>query len=467
MSSDTNFADLGLAEPLLRALAETGYTKPTPIQAQAIPVVLTGQDLLAAAQTGTGKTASFALPILQQQMKHEKRARDGRPRVLILTPTRELAAQVDESVRAYAAHVPVRSFAVFGGVNISTQSRALRRPVEVMVACPGRLLDHMNQGNIKLTDVETLVLDEADRMLDMGFIHDIKKILAKLPAQRQNLLFSATFSKEIRQLAEGLLKNPASVDVAPRNSTAERVKQSLMLVNKHEKRDLLIHLVRERQWFQVLVFSRTKHGADRLARQLHAAGISSAALHGDKAQNARMRALDAFKAAKLQVLVATDIAARGIDVDQLPHVVNFDLPNVPEDYVHRIGRTGRAGAEGEALSLVDPHEEAKQLRDIERLIGQKIERIEVGGFTVDEPEHFKAPQRQPRGNQAPNQRNSHRHQRSGSGNGNGGEGAQRRGRTGQSGDRPQAKADGAGAGKPQQRRRRPAQSGQGSRPSKG
>ena len=428
MSNETNFAALGLAEPLLRALEATGYTTPTPIQQQAIPVVLGGRDLLAAAQTGTGKTAGFALPILHQQMRHEKRARDGRPRVLILTPTRELAAQVDESVRAYAAHIPVRSFAVFGGVNINTQSRALRRPVEVMVATPGRLLDHMNQGTIKLTDIETLVLDEADRMLDMGFIHDIKKIMAKLPAQRQNLLFSATFSPEIRALAEGLLKDPASVDVAPRNTTAERVKQSLHIVDKGDKRDLLIHLIREHQWFQVLVFSRTKHGADRLAEQLSRAGIPAQALHGNKAQNARIRTLDGFKNGKLQVLVATDIAARGIDVDSLPMVVNYELPNVPEDYVHRIGRTGRAGAEGEAVSLVDPELEAKQLRDIERLTKQRIERIEVAGFTRPEAP---STQRRPQGEAGAGQRHHHRHQRSGetaaprrsgNGNGNGGNG---------------------------------------------
>ncbi|QID19190.1 DEAD/DEAH box helicase [Nitrogeniibacter mangrovi] len=411
MQVENTFAALGLAEPLLRALAESGYSTPTPIQQQAIPVVLGGRDLLAAAQTGTGKTAGFALPIIQQQMGHDKRARDGRPRVLILTPTRELAAQVEESVRTYAAHVPVRSFAVFGGVNINTQSRALRRPVEILVATPGRLLDHVNQGTIKLTDIETLVLDEADRMLDMGFIHDIKKIMAKLPAQRQNLLFSATFSAEIRSLAQGLLKDPASVDVAPRNTTAERVAQSLHIVDKGTKRDLLIHLVREHQWFQVLVFSRTKHGADRLAEQLTRAGIPAQALHGNKAQNARIRTLDAFKNGKLQVLVATDIAARGIDVDQLPMVVNYELPNVPEDYVHRIGRTGRAGAEGRALSLVDPELEAKQLRDIERLIGQRIERIEVAGFTCAELAQPRAGQRPNRKAQAPAQRHSHRHQR--------------------------------------------------------
>jgi len=413
MQSENTFAALGLAEPLLRALDAAGYTTPTPIQQQGIPAVLTGRDLLAAAQTGTGKTASFALPILHQQMANPQRARNGRPRVLILAPTRELAAQVEESVRQYAEHVPVRSFAVFGGVSLFNQTKALRRPVEILVATPGRLLDHINQGNIKLSDVETLVLDEADRMLDMGFIHDIKKIMAKLPAQRQNLLFSATFNDEIRTLAHGLLNDPASVDVAPRNTTAERVKQSVHIVDKNEKRDLLIHQIREHQWFQVLVFTRTKHGADRLAEQLTRANIPAQAIHGNKAQNARTRALDAFKSGKLQVLVATDIAARGIDVDQLPMVVNYELPHVPEDYVHRIGRTGRAGAEGQAVSLVDPSIEAKQLRDIERLIKQQVERVEVAGFTMAEPAQAPrgAQQRPPRKPQAPAQRHSHTHQR--------------------------------------------------------
>ncbi|MCB1961425.1 MAG: DEAD/DEAH box helicase [Rhodocyclaceae bacterium] len=406
MQSDLTFAALGLAEPLLRALTDAGYTEPTPIQAKGIPAVLGGGDLLAAAQTGTGKTASFALPILQRLME-APRARNGRPRALILTPTRELAAQVDASVRSYGEHVAVRSLAIYGGVSLFGQSKALRRPVDIIVATPGRLLDHLSQGTLKLSDIEVFVLDEADRMLDMGFIHDIKKIMAKLPAQRQNLLFSATFSPEIRALAEGLLHNPASIEVAPRNTTAERVDQSLCLVPQNAKRDLLIHLIRERQWFQVLVFSRTKHGADRLADQLSRAGIPAEALHGNKAQNARTRTLDAFKRARLQVLVATDIAARGIDVDQLPMVVNFELPNVPEDYVHRIGRTGRAGAEGSALSLVDPDAEGKQLRAIERLINRRIERVVVDGFTVDEA--ARPAQRPPRDAQAPGQRHSHRH----------------------------------------------------------
>ena len=411
MQSEITFATLGLAEPLLRALTDAGYTTPTPIQAQGIPAVLGGGDLLAAAQTGTGKTASFALPILQRLMD-KPRARNGRPRALILTPTRELAAQVDASVRSYGEHVAVRSLAIYGGVSLFGQSKALRRPVEVIVATPGRLLDHLTQGTLKLSDIEVFVLDEADRMLDMGFIRDIKKIMAKLPEQRQNLLFSATFNPEIRALAEGLLHNPASIDVAPRNTTAERVDQSLCLVPQSGKRDLLIHLIREHQWFQVLVFSRTKHGADRLADQLSCAGIPAEALHGNKAQNARTRTLDAFKRAKLQVLVATDIAARGIDVDQLPMVVNFELPNVPEDYVHRIGRTGRAGAEGGAMSLVDPGTEDKQLRAIERLINRRIERVEVTGFTVAESaQPQRRPQRPPRNGQAPAQRHSHRHQR--------------------------------------------------------
>ena len=408
MQSELDFAALGLAESLLRALNDAGYTQPTPIQAKGIPAVLAGGDLLAAAQTGTGKTASFALPILHRLAASGRRARNGRPRALVLTPTRELAAQVDESVRTYGQHLPLRSYAVFGGVSLFGQSKALRRPVDLMVATPGRLLDHISQGNINLSDVEILVLDEADRMLDMGFIRDIRKIMDKLPDERQNLLFSATFNDDIRSLANSLLNDPVSVDVAPRNTTAERVDQALMLVPQRNKRDLLIHLIQERQWFQVLVFSRTKHGADRLAEQLTRAGVPTAALHGNKAQNARIRALDQFKRGKLQVLVATDIAARGIDVDQLPMVVNFELPNVPEDYVHRIGRTGRAGAEGQAMSLVCPENEIKQLRAIERLIKAPIPRIEVEGFTVAEAT---APARPPRTAKAPAQRHGQRHRR--------------------------------------------------------
>ncbi|MCP5222034.1 MAG: DEAD/DEAH box helicase [Zoogloeaceae bacterium] len=409
MQSENTFAALGLAEPLLRALNDAGYTTPTPIQTKGIPAVMAGGDLLAAAQTGTGKTASFALPILHRLMETAQRTRTGRPRALILTPTRELAAQVDESVRTYGQHLPLRSFAVYGGVSVFGQSKALRRPVDILVATPGRLLDHISQGNLSLSDIEILVLDEADRMLDMGFIRDIRKIMDKMPAKRQNLLFSATFNDDIRGLANSLLTNPVSVDVAPRNTTAERVDQSLMMVPQSNKRDLLIHLIQEQQWFQVLVFSRTKHGADRLSEQLTRAGIPTAALHGNKAQNARTRALDQFKRGKLQVLVATDIAARGIDVDSLPMVVNFELPNVPEDYVHRIGRTGRAGAEGTAVSLVCPDNEMKQLRAIERVINAPIERVVVAGFTVDETRNSR--QRPPRDANAPSQRNGHRHGR--------------------------------------------------------
>lgn len=410
MQSENTFAALGLAEPLLRALSDAGYTTPTPIQTQGIPAVLAGGDLLAAAQTGTGKTASFALPILQRLMASSQRTRSGRPRALVLTPTRELAAQVDESIRDYARHVPVRSLAVYGGVSVFGQSKALRRPVDILVATPGRLLDHISQGTLNMSDIEVLVLDEADRMLDMGFIRDIRKIMDKLPAKRQNLLFSATFNDDIRGLANGLLDNPSSVDVAPRNTTAERVDQSLLIVPQQAKKDALIHLIREKQWFQVLVFSRTKHGADRLAKQLTVAGLPAEALHGNKAQNARTRTLDAFKRGRLQILVATDIAARGIDVDQLPMVVNFELPHVPEDYVHRIGRTGRAGSAGGAVSLVDPVAEEKQLRAIEKVIKRRIERVEIAGFTVAEKPAGAPGQRTPRGAKAPSQRHSHRHQ---------------------------------------------------------
>ncbi|MBX9296677.1 DEAD/DEAH box helicase [Chromobacterium piscinae] len=379
--SDLTFADLGLADPLLRAVADTGYTTPTPIQAQAIPQVLQGGDLLAAAQTGTGKTAGFTLPLLQLLMRSPSH-HAGRPRALVLTPTRELAAQVEESVRAYSKYLPLKSLVMFGGVNINPQIKALRSPVDILVATPGRLLDHVGQKTVDLSGVEILVLDEADRMLDMGFIHDIKKVLAKLPAKRQNLLFSATFSDEIKALADKLLDNPKLVEVARRNTTNELVTQKVHLVDRDKKTDLLIHLIREQNWFQVLVFTRTKHGANRLAEKLDKIGIPAAAIHGNKSQNARTRALADFKSGELQVLVATDIAARGLDIDQLPHVVNFELPNVPEDYVHRIGRTGRAGTPGEALSLVCV-DEFSFLRDIEKLIKMSIERFTVPGFEAD------------------------------------------------------------------------------------
>ncbi|WP_116601175.1 DEAD/DEAH box helicase [Cupriavidus alkaliphilus] len=384
-----SFSELGLSEKIVRAVAEQGYTTPTPIQAQAIPAILKGGDLLAGAQTGTGKTAGFTLPMLQLLSETAARQaggaqRSGRVavRALVLTPTRELAAQVEESVRNYGKYLRLRSMVMFGGVGINPQIEQLKRGVEIVVATPGRLLDHVSQRTIDLSQVELLVLDEADRMLDMGFIHDIRKILNVLPAKRQNLLFSATFSDDIRALADRLLNNPASIEVARRNTTAETVDQRVYPVDRERKRELLAHLVRQHDWHQVLVFTRTKHGANRLAEQLTKDGLSALAIHGNKSQSARTRALTEFKAGTLRLLVATDIAARGIDIDQLPHVVNFDLPNVPEDYVHRIGRTGRAGAEGEAISLVCVDELAL-LRDIERLIKRKLEQTVLPGFEVD------------------------------------------------------------------------------------
>ena len=375
LTTAISFADLGLADPLLRAIADAGYTTPTPIQAQAIPHVLAGGDLLAAAQTGTGKTAGFVLPILNRLMATPLTQRAaGRPRVLILTPTRELTAQVEESVQTYGRHTRISSMVMFGGVNINPQISALRRPLDILVATPGRLLDHCGQRTVDLSGVEILVLDEADRMLDMGFIRDIRKILALLPRQRQNLLFSATFSDEIRELAKGVLHNATEVSVAARNTTAERVNQTVHLVDQAHKRDILSHIIRESGWHQVLVFTRTKHGANRLAEKLVKDGLAASAIHGNKSQNARTRALDDFKSGKVAVLVATDIAARGLDIDQLPQVVNFELPNVPEDYVHRIGRTGRAGAAGSAVSLVDSSE-IKYLKAIERVIRRQIPQV--------------------------------------------------------------------------------------------
>ena len=375
MSSEVTFASLSLAEPILRAIAEEGYTHPTPIQAQAIPEVTAGHDLMAAAQTGTGKTAGFTLPILQRLISNPlPQQKVGAPRVLVLTPTRELAAQVQESVRTYGKHAGVSSLVMFGGVNINPQIKALRQRVDVLVATPGRLLDHAQQKTLDLSAVEVLVLDEADRMLDMGFIRDIRKILQLLPKQRQNLLFSATFSEDIRVLARGVLNNPVEVSVSPRNTTAERVEQSVHLVAQAHKRDVLSHIIRESGWHQVLVFTRTKHGANRLAEKLVKDGLQAAAIHGNKSQSARTKALEGFKSGKLSVLVATDIAARGLDIDQLPQVVNFELPNMPEDYVHRIGRTGRAGAAGHALSLVDA-DEMKYLKAIERLTRQTLTQV--------------------------------------------------------------------------------------------
>ena len=394
-----SFADLALSEPIQRAIADTGYTVPTPIQVQAIPQVLAGGDLMAAAQTGTGKTAGFTLPILHRLSEaHAHNVQTGRPRCLILTPTRELAAQVEESVQTYGKHLPLTSMVMFGGVAINPQITKLKKRVDILVATPGRLLDHCTQKTVDLSGVEILVLDEADRMLDMGFIRDIRKILAMLPKQRQNLLFSATFSDEIKALADGLLHNPGFVEVARRNTASELVRQSVHLCPQKQKRELLAFLIQKHQWFQVLVFTRTKHGANKLAEYLGKHGIPSAAIHGNKSQSARTRALADFKDAKLQVLVATDIAARGLDIDQLPQVVNFELPNVPEDYVHRIGRTGRAGAEGAAVSLVD-QEELPLLKDIERTMKRLIDKVEVPDFvpsaTPDEGDT--RPPREPRG----------------------------------------------------------------------
>jgi len=387
-NSPQTFASLNLAEPLLRAITEAGYTSPTPVQAQAIPLVLAGGDLLAGAQTGTGKTAGFTLPLLHRlSQKPAANPRPGKPRCLILTPTRELAAQVEESVQTYGKYLPLKSMVMFGGVNINPQMKALRDTVDILVATPGRLLDHLSQKTLDLSGVEIFILDEADRMLDMGFIRDIRKILAVLPKQRQNLLFSATFSDEIKTLADALLNNPSYVEVARRNTTSELVSQSVHMIPQKLKSYLLAHLIKTNQWKQVLVFTRTKHGANRLAEKLSNDGIPAAAIHGNKSQSARTKALAEFKAGTLPVLVATDIAARGLDIDMLPHVVNFELPNVPEDYVHRIGRTGRAGSNGAAISLVD-NEEALHLKNIERLIKMQIPRVSMDSFVA--PTHIPA-----------------------------------------------------------------------------
>jgi ATP-dependent RNA helicase RhlE len=413
----TSFANLGLSAELLRAVAEQGYTEPTPIQAQAIPVVLSGRDLLGAAQTGTGKTAGFALPILQRlsgqsnisasPARHPPGAGTGpaprHPRALILTPTRELAAQVREDVCTYGKHLRLRSMAIFGGVGINPQIAELRRGVDIVVATPGRLLDHVQQRTIDLRQVEVLVLDEADRMLDMGFIPAIRRILALLPAKRQNLLFSATFPDEIRKLAASFMRDSATVEVARRNVPIELISQVAHPVDQDRKRELLAHLVRANDWEQVLVFTRTKHGANRLAGHLERDGIEADAIHGNKSQPARTRTLKRFKDNELRVLVATDIASRGLDIEELPHVVNYDLPHVPEDYVHRIGRTGRAGASGQAVSLVCGEDRAL-LAAIERLTGKTIAQQVIAGF---EPgQSFHAPSGQP-GRQ--------RHQRQGRG----------------------------------------------------
>ncbi|MHC5128439.1 DEAD/DEAH box helicase [Pseudomonas inefficax] len=385
-----SFASLGLSEALVRAIEAAGYTQPTPVQQRAIPAVLQGRDLMVAAQTGTGKTGGFALPILERLFPAghpDKSQRHGprQPRVLVLTPTRELAAQVHDSFKVYARDLPLVSACIFGGVGMNPQIQAIAKGVDVLVACPGRLLDLAGQGKVDLAHVEILVLDEADRMLDMGFIHDVKKVLARLPAKRQNLLFSATFSKDITDLADKLLHNPERIEVTPPNTTVERIEQRVYRLPASHKRALLAHLITQGAWEQVLVFTRTKHGANRLAEYLEKHGLTAAAIHGNKSQNARTKALADFKANSVRVLVATDIAARGLDIDQLPHVVNFELPNVEEDYVHRIGRTGRAGRSGEAISMVAPDEE-KLLKSIERVTRQKIPDGDLMGFDASQVE---------------------------------------------------------------------------------
>jgi ATP-dependent RNA helicase RhlE len=376
-----SFSDLGLSPELLRAVADKGYDTPSPIQQQAIPAVLAGRDILAGAQTGTGKTAGFVLPILQRLSAGSARRT---PRALVLAPTRELAAQVAQSARDYGKYLRLKTYQVFGGVNINPQISALRAGCDILVATPGRLLDLAQQGELDLSGIEVLVLDEADRMLDMGFIHDIKRVIKLLPASRQNLLFSATYSDDIRALAERLLRDPLSIQVAPRNAPIELVEQRAYRVAKEQKRHLLVHLIKEGQWRQVLIFTRTKHGANRLTQQLEGAGIRAAAIHGNKSQAARVKALEHFKSGQITALVATEVAARGLDIKELPQVVNYELPNVPEDYVHRIGRTGRAGANGEAVSLVSS-DEASYLRDIEKLLRRAIPVVATPQFKIVEP----------------------------------------------------------------------------------
>ena len=401
------FSKLGLSDSILQAVVQQGYDKPTPIQEKSIPLILQGRDVMAAAQTGTGKTAGFTLPILQL-LSQAQAAKSNQVRCLILTPTRELAAQVQNSVDTYAKHLPLKSTVVFGGVKINPQMQKLRAGVDILVATPGRLLDLYSQNAVKFEQLEIIVFDEADRMLDMGFIHDIKRILKILPPKRQTLMFSATFSNEIRKLAKQLVHNPIEISVSPRNSTVKSVKQWIHPVDKSKKQALLTHLIKTHSWYQVLVFSRTKHGANRIATQLEKAKISASAIHGNKSQAARTRVLADFKAGKVNVLVATDIAARGIDIIELPHVVNFDLPHVPEDYVHRIGRTARAGATGEAVSLVSA-DEAKQLFDIERLIQKKIQRILVDDFIPDHNLPESAKKLLPVKNKKPKNRNKTKH----------------------------------------------------------
>ncbi|QLF94023.1 DEAD/DEAH box helicase [Pseudomonas sp. ABC1] len=444
-----SFASLGLSEALASAVEAAGYTQPTPVQQRAIPAVLQGRDLMVAAQTGTGKTGGFALPVLELLFPNGKPDREQRhtprqPRVLVLTPTRELAAQVHDSFKLYARDLPLKSACIFGGVGMNPQVQAIAKGLDVLVACPGRLLDLANQKAIDLSQVEILVLDEADRMLDMGFIHDVKKVLAKLPSKRQNLLFSATFSKDITDLAGKLLHEPERIEVTPPNTTVERIEQRVFRLPASHKRALLAHLITQGAWEQVLVFTRTKHGANRLAEYLDKHGLPAVAIHGNKSQNARTKALADFKANAVRILVATDIAARGLDIDQLPHVVNFELPNVEEDYVHRIGRTGRAGRSGEAISLVAPDEE-KLLKGIERMTKQRIPDGDLMGFDASSVEAEKPevreprPPRPPRGEQKPRGERSKKPAAEGSG-----EQKERQGRNPRNRNKPKAATNAQG-----------------------
>jgi len=474
-----NFDELGLAEPLLRAVHEAGYTTPTPIQLQAIPVVLQGGDLLAGAQTGTGKTAGFTLPMLHRLLESgpKKDSRGKSPvRALILTPTRELAAQVEESVRTYGKHVSLTSMVIFGGVGMQPQINRLHKGVDILVATPGRLLDLHQQRAVDLSHIEIFVLDEADRMLDMGFIHDIKKVLAVLPQKKQSLLFSATFSDEIKALADRLLNKPGLIEVARRNQTNEMIEQAVHPVSRDRKKQLLSHLIKSGDWHQVLVFTRMKHGANRLAEFLNDDGITAMAIHGNKSQTARTRALSEFKAGTLQVLVATDIAARGIDIDQLPHVVNYELPNVPEDYVHRIGRTGRAGAQGRAVSLVCVDEDIF-LREIEKLIKRQIPKEVVPGFEPDPGERaepivlgrttigVRGPAGGGRGNGGGHHARAGHGDRGGNGHGNGGGDRNRGPGQGRPGGAPgQGRPGGAPGGRPAPRPQGPSGSHAGAKP---
>lgn len=413
------FSKLGLSAPLLRAISAQNYTKPSPIQEQAIPAILSGKDVLAAAQTGTGKTAGFALPVLQRLSEGRKPGANN-VRALVLAPTRELAAQVEQSVRDYSTDLSLSSAVVFGGVGINPQMKRLRRGVDVLVATPGRLLDLYQQNAVKFSDLEMLVLDEADRMLDMGFIHDIKRILKLLPQQRQTLLFSATFSPTVTALAETITKQPVKISTAPENSTVDTIEQKLVPLDKNRKIPALISMIKQNNWTQTLVFSRTKHGANRIAKKLEAAGIPSAAIHGNKSQGARTKALADFKSGDIDVMVATDIAARGIDISQLPVVINIDLPNTAADYVHRIGRTGRAGADGQAWSLVSA-DELQQLKDIETLIQKLLPRQPLAGYepslslpetTLSAPKKPKKPKK-PKQHAQNGQKNGGGQQRSG------------------------------------------------------